>query len=337
MHVGPGVPGRRHRRVDGVNPAAGPKGNVVVGVLAKEFKSVVVLARKHAGGQALKAVGGGGGDSAHVLKLFGEAEAVKALRPKHFGGIAEFDVEYAHFEFAAHLQVGDPSGEVGVFKGSVGGGVAHVEPAGEFLFAHERNPRGRPLVAEVARRSAGVATAASRVNGLKFHDSGKGKGSESVRAAARKHHRARHRLNRNRQVHRVVPGLRVGVRHSVDHHVHLVKGGSAHREVRLHVVDAAATHVKAGKKGFECFGSVLHGVGRTWFMDLHDVPHLAVDGRNHLNYGKLYVLGCRVRASRLCGQCGWNQGQCGNCADHGPKIGRFALARLAGLARLARW
>ena len=53
VHVGPGIPGGGHRRVDGMYPAAGPKGNVVVGVLAKEFKSIVVLARKHACGQSL--------------------------------------------------------------------------------------------------------------------------------------------------------------------------------------------------------------------------------------------------------------------------------------------
>ena len=57
----------------------------------------------------------------------------------------------------------------------------------------------------------------------------------------------------------MVPRLGVGEGNAVNHHMHLVKGGPAHRQVRLQVVEAAASKVKASEVGFHDLWGMLRG------------------------------------------------------------------------------
>ena len=57
----------------------------------------------------------------------------------------------------------------------------------------------------------------------------------------------------------MVPRLGVGEGNAVNHHMHLVKGGTAHRQVGLKVVEAAASQVKACEVGFHDLWGMLSG------------------------------------------------------------------------------
>ena len=93
VHVGSGVPRWCQRRIRDPHQAARAERNIVVGVLAKKLKSVVVLAREGGRVPGAAHVAQRARQAAHVLKLLGESKAVKALGPKHFGGVAHLGAQ----------------------------------------------------------------------------------------------------------------------------------------------------------------------------------------------------------------------------------------------------
>jgi hypothetical protein len=69
----------------------------------------------------------------------------------------------------------------------------------------------------------------------------------------------------------MVARLGVGEGNTVNHHMHLVKGGTAHRQVRLQVVEAAASQVEAGEVGFHDFWGMLRGHERLEHKNLRSM------------------------------------------------------------------
>ena len=85
----------------------------------------------------------------------------------------------------------------------------------------------------------------------------------------------------------MVPRLGVGEGNAVNHHVHLVKGGTAHRQVRLQVVEAAASQVKACEVGFHDLWGMLRGHERLEHKGLRSVADV---GRNHVHLAEQELL-----------------------------------------------
>ena len=72
----------------------------------------------------------------------------------------------------------------------------------------------------------------------------------------------------------MVPSLGIGIGDAVHQNEDLVKGGTAHRNVRLHIVQASASNIDGGKALFQGIAGIFCRAG--YAALLHFVAELAV-------------------------------------------------------------